>query len=443
MPEKGPSAQGVVAIIIGNMLEWFDFSIFAFMTPIISSTFFPVDPKIPGSEFNAILATTAIFGAGFLMRPIGAIVLGLYGDRKGRKAALMLVMTLMGLSIALMTFAPSYKSVGILAPVVVLISRLLQGFSVGGEFGPSTAFLVEVAPVGSKGIYGSWQMTGQVGANLLSAGVGVLLTTFFTREQLIAGAWRFAFGVGLIIAPIAIYIRKRLVEGEEFQAMLRARAASSTKRLGIATDLRQNLRRMLLACGMVTASTVSFWVAFAYLQTFASKTLKLPIHQAFIVQTVSALMMLVLVPLSGFMSDRLNRKTILVTSLLGYMVVIYPLYSWLTAAPTMTKLWIVELIVCFFMAMFIGTYCTVFALLFPARSRSTSLSLVNNLTVLVVGGFAQFIVTWLIKVTGSPMAPAYYMLVGVTLGFIATLFLRNDMIAAPAPTSAQASEVRA
>jgi MFS family permease len=158
-----------------------------------------------------------------------------------------------------------------------------------------------------------------------------------------------------------------------------------------------------------------------------------------VVQTVSALMMLGLVPLSGFLSDRVNRKTILVLSLFGYMVAIYPLYAWLTAAPSVAKLWVVELTVCFFMAMFIGTYCTVFALLFPTRSRSTSLSLVNNLTVLVVGGFAQFIVTWLIKITGSPMAPAYYMLVGVILGFVATLFLRKEMIAAPPSASAQAS----
>jgi MFS family permease len=435
MSPKGPSIQGVIAIVIGNMLEWFDFGIFAFMTPIISGVFFPVDPKIPGSEINSLLATTAIFGAGFLMRPIGAIVLGLYGDRRGRKAALTLVMTLMGVSIALMTFAPTYRTVGLLAPLVVLASRLLQGFSVGGEFGPSTALLVEVAPATSKGIYGSWQMTGQVGANLLSAAVGVLLTTFFTKEQLLAGAWRLAFGVGLIIAPVAVYIRKRLVEAEEFQVLLRARAASSTRNLGIALDLWQNFRRLLLACGMVTASTVSFWVAFAYLQTFASKTLHLPIHGAFVVQTVSALMMLGLVPLSGLLSDRVNRKTILVLSLLGYVVAIYPLYAWLTAAPSMTKLWVVELTVCFFMAVFIGTYCTVFALLFPTRSRSTSLSLVNNLTVLVVGGFAQFIVTWLIKITGSPMAPAYYMLVGVALGFIATLFLKKEMIAVPSPAS--------
>ena len=240
-------------------------------------------------------------------------------------------------------------------------------------------------------------MTGQVGANLLSAGVGVILTTLFTRAQLMAGAWRLAFGVGLIIAPIAVYIRKRLVEAEEFQVLLRARAASSSKDLGIARDLRQNLRRLLLGSGMVTASTVSFWVAFAYLQTFASKTLHLPIHEAFVVQTVSAFMMLGLVPLSGALSDRVDRKTILVLSLLGYLVAIYPLYAWLTAAPTVAKLWVVELTVCFFVAIFIGTYCTVFGLLFPTRSRSTSLSLVNNLTVLVVGGFAQFIVTWLIQ----------------------------------------------
>ena len=431
MPAKGPSTKGVIAIIIGNMLEWFDFGIFAFMTPIISTVFFPVDPKIPGSEINSILATTAIFGAGFLMRPIGAIVLGLYGDKKGRKAALMLVMTLMGVSIALMTFAPTYTTVGMLAPLVILVARLLQGFSVGGEFGPSTALLIEAAPGNRKGIYGSWQMTGQVGSFLLSAALGALLTAIFTKEQLLAGAWRLAFALGLVIAPIAVYIRKSLVETDEFQAILRARAASPTKELGIAQDLRHNIHRLLLGCGLVTASTVSFWVAFAYLQTFASKTLQLPIHETFVVQTVSALMMLGLVPLSGFLSDRFNRKTILVLSLLGYVVVTYPLYAWLTAAPSVAKLWVVELTVCFFMAMFIGTYCTVFALLFPTRSRSTSLSLVNNLTVLVIGGFAQFIVTWLIKITGSPMSPAYYMLVGVVLGFVATLFLRKEMIAAP------------
>jgi MFS family permease len=274
-------------------------------------------------------------------------------------------------------------------------------------------------------------MTGQVGSFLLSAALGALLTAILTKEQLLAGAWRLAFALGLVIAPIAVYIRKSLVETEEFQAILRARAASPTTDLGIARDLRHNVHRLLLGCGLVTASTVSFWVAFAYLQTFASKTLQLPIHETFVVQTVSALMMLGLVPLSGFLSDRFNRKTILVLSLLGYLVVIYPLYAWLTAAPSVAKLWVVELTVCFFMAMFIGTYCTVFALLYPTRSRSTSLSLVNNLTVLVTGGFAQFIVTWLIKITGSPMAPAYYMLVGVALGFVATLFLRKEMIAAP------------
>ncbi len=429
MEAKGPSTKGVIAIIIGNMLEWFDFGIFAFMTPIISSVFFPVNPSIPGSEINSILATTAVFGAGFLMRPIGAIVLGVYGDKKGRKSALLLVMTLMGVSVALMTFAPTYMAVGVLAPLILLVARLLQGFSVGGEFGPSTAMLVEVAPGNRKGIYGSWQMTGQVASFLLSAALGAVLTAMFTKEQLMAGAWRIAFGFGLIIVPIAFYIRRSLVETEEFQQIVRARTASATKGLGIASDLQHGIPRLLLACGLVTASTVSFWVAFAYLQTFASKTLNLPIHDAFVVQTISAVMMLGLVPLSGFLSDRFNRKTILLLSLLGYLITIYPLYAWLTGAPSIAKLWVVELTVCFFMAIFIGTYCTVFALLFPTRSRSTSLSIVNNLTVLITGGFAQFIVTWLIKVTGSPMAPAYYMLAGVALGFIAALFLRREEMA--------------
>jgi len=180
----------IVAAIAGNAMEWYDFTVFALMTPVIKNLFFPVDPKVPSSEINALLLTTALFGTGFFMRPVGGIVLGYFGDIRGRKAAMTLGMALMALSVALLALTPTYATAGIAAPLLVLLARLLQGFSVGGEFGTSTAYLIEAAPPGRTGYYGSWQIAGQLMANVLGAVLGAGLTLAFTQEQLNAGAWR-------------------------------------------------------------------------------------------------------------------------------------------------------------------------------------------------------------------------------------------------------------
>ena len=177
--------KAIVAAIAGNAMEWYDFTVFALMTPVIKNLFFPVDPKIPGSEINALLLTTALFGTGFFMRPIGGLVLGYFGDRKGRKAAMTLGMGIMALSVALLALTPTYATAGIAAPLIVLLARLFQGFSVGGEFGTSTAYLIEAAPPGRTGFYGSWQIAGQLMANVLGAVLGAALTLTFTQEQLV------------------------------------------------------------------------------------------------------------------------------------------------------------------------------------------------------------------------------------------------------------------
>ncbi|KWV54899.1 MFS transporter [Bradyrhizobium macuxiense] len=413
--------NAIVAAIAGNAMEWYDFTIFALMTPVIKNLFFPVDPNIPGSEINALLLTTALFGAGFVMRPIGGLVLGYYGDRKGRKAAMTLGMALMALAVAMLALTPTYATVGIAAPFIVLVARLIQGFSVGGEFGTSTAYLIEAAPPGRTGYYGSWQITGQLMANVLGATLGAALTLIFTQEQLIAGAWRIPFFVGLAIIPILLYLRARLVEPD---ALRKDRAAA--QKTTFADDLKRPGRNYLIGMGMVVASAVSFYVTFGYTVTYAKEVLKLPLMQSFLVQMIAAIVMVIVVPIAGAVSDRYPRKPLLLVSLAGYFVSLYPLYSWVIAEPTILKLLVAQVVIGFFSAFFLGVYCTTLVELFPVRIRSTSLSIVNNVAVLISGGFAQFFVTWLIALTASPLAPIFYVMIGVGLGLISVIAMRPD-----------------
>jgi len=419
------SKRNILAAVIGNALEWYDFLVFAFMTPIVAKLFFPSNPNDPSDDLNRILMTTAVFGVGFFMRPVGGILLGLYGDRKGRKAAMVMVTGIMAVAIALITFAPTYQGVGIWAPIFIVLARLLQGFAAGGEFGTSTALLIELAPKGKRGFYGSWQMTGQMAALLIGAAVGTLITDFFTQEQLMSWAWRIPFAVGLLIVPVAIYIRRHVEEPETFVKMQAAQKAGTVKQVGVLEMLRTHARETLVGMGLVVTATVSIYITFTYLVTYSTVTLKLPLHDTFMVQMAGAAMMVVLMPFMGAWSDRVGRRPLMIGSLLGYLVVLYPLYAWLTDGPTIAKLMTVQVVVCLFVSVFFGVFSTVMAELFPAHVRSVGMSMAYNIAVMVFGGFAQFIVTWLIKTTGSSMSPAFYVMFGVTLGLIASFFIRE------------------
>ncbi|MGC2778662.1 MAG: citrate-proton symporter [Bradyrhizobium sp.] len=415
------SRTAMVAAIAGNAMEWYDFTVFALMTPVIKTLFFPVDPKVPGSEINALLLTTALFGTGFFMRPVGGLVLGYVGDRHGRKAAMTLGMALMGLSVALLALTPTYATAGFAAPFIVLIARLLQGFSVGGEFGTSTAYLIEAAPPGRTGLFGSWQIAGQLMANALGATLGAAITMIFTQEQINAGAWRIPFIVGLLIVPILFVMRTKLVEPEPF---IRVKSASHGDRFAAA--LKHPGRNYLIGMGMVVASAVSFYVTFGYTVTYAKEVLKLPLMQSFLVQLIAAVVMTIVVPIAGAVSDRYPRKPLLLVSLAGYFLLLYPLYAWVIAAPSIGRLLVCQVVIGCFSAFFLGVYCTTLVELFPVRVRSTSLSIVNNVAVLISGGFAQFFVTWLIALTHSPLAPIFYVMIGVGLGLIAVIAMRGD-----------------
>jgi MFS family permease len=417
--------KNILAAVIGNALEWYDFLAFAFMTPIVAKLFFPSNPADPDNNINQILLTTAVFGVGFFMRPVGGIVLGLYGDRKGRKAAMVMVTGLMAVAIALITLAPTYAAVGIAAPLFIVLARLLQGFAAGGEFGTSTALLIEMAPPGRRGFYGSWQMTGQMIALLLGAAAGTLITEVFTQAQIMAWAWRLPFAFGLLIVPVAIYIRRHVDEPEAFKQMKAAQAAGTVRQATLGEMLRNHMRETLVGMGLVVTLTVSIYITFTYLTTFSTVTLKLPLRDTFLVQMASAAFMIVLMPLWGAFSDRVGRRPLMIGSLIGYLLVLYPAYAWLTSEPSITRLLVAQLSICVFVSVYFGVFSTVIAELFPANVRSLGMSLAYNIAVMIFGGFAQFIVTWLIRTTGSPMAPAYYVMFGVAVGLVAAFFIRD------------------
>lgn len=416
MPVSHPTPKPlqVAAAVIGNALEWYDFIIFGFLTVVISRLFFPAD-----SQYASLLLTTATFGVGFFMRPVGGIVLSVYADRKGRKAALLLIIALMTVAIAMIGFAPTYAAIGVAAPLIIVLARLLQGFATGGEFASATSFLIESAPAHRRGLYGSWQMVGQGTAVLLGAILGTLLTRTLAPEALDSWGWRLPFLLGLVIGPVGLFMRRHLQETPAFLAASRAEAG----RPGLGPALAANLKEVLVCMGIITAGTISFYVILLYMPTFASTQLHLPLDQAFLAQAISLVVMIVIIPLSGALSDRIGRKPIMIASLALYLVLLYPLFSWLRDEPSFVTLTVVQLTLCSLLGVFFGPMSTALAEQFAARMRSTGIGIAYNLAVMIFGGFAPFFVTWLIATSGSPIAPSYYVMFGAAVGIVGSCLL--------------------
>ena len=410
------NTRAVVAAVIGNALEWYDFTVFGFLTVVIAQLFFPA-----GNDHASLLLSTATFGVAFVMRPVGGIVLGLYADRTGRKAALSLVIALMTLGILLLALAPPYSAIGIAAPMIIVLGRMLQGFSAGGEFGSATALLIEAAPFSKRGFYGSWQMASQAAALLLGALVGALITRGLSPEALKSWGWRVPFMLGLIIGPIGFYIRRHLADSEVFLLVQK-----TARRATLGEVFKHHSRDVLCGLGAVIALTVTIYVLISYLPTFAVSQLKLPYAQSFYAVIVGNLLLTLLSPLAGAWSDRIGRKGLSLWSLALTLVIIYPLFAWLAAEPSVSKLILVQALLSITLSGYYGPFGALIAELFPANVRSTGLSLAYNVAVMLFGGFGPFVVTWLIAVTGSPLAPTYYVMGGLALSIVAVACMRGE-----------------
>jgi MFS family permease len=413
MKELFKHRRVILASTIGNVLEWYDFIAFGFLMGLISDHFFPA-----GAGSSAVLLTAATFGVSFVARPVGGILLGIYADRAGRKAAMMMVITMMTLATALIAFAPTYAQAGVAATVIMVLARILQGVSAGGEFGSATSMLVEFAPAHRKGLFGSFQMLAQAVAGVLAALAGVLVTQGLTPAQLDSWGWRLPFLLGLLIGPIGFYIRNHIEEPEVFCIARQREPALPFVRL-----LSGYWREIIIGSGLVAGSTIMQFVFNVFMPTYAMRYLKMAPSTPFIVIAVSGVVRILACPVFGALSDRVGRKSVLGWGFLLSLLAVWPCFAWLNATPTLATLLLIELLFGLLGAAVLGPLSTALAEMFPVHGRSSGLSVSYNVSTTLFGGFTPFVVTWLIVTTGDRMAPAYYVIFGILLGLVATLAL--------------------
>lgn len=401
----------IAAASIGNALEWFDLVIYGFFAVTISKLFFPA-----GNDTNSLLLALGTFGVSFFMRPLGAVVLGVYADKAGRKAALSLSILLMMAGTFIIAVMPTYASIGLLAPAGIVLARMIQGFSAGGEFGSATAFLAEHGGA-RRGFYSSWQAASQGLTTLLAAIAGASLTSALTQEQLLSWGWRIPFFFGLLIGPVAYYIRQRIEETPEFLAMGASESPLS------ATFADQKVR-VLLAVGAVVVGTVATYLIL-YMPTFAVKQLGIPASAAFAATIATGVIQLVGAPIFGHLSDRIGRTGIMMWAAGTFLVCAYPVFRVLQAHPTFEVLIGVQIFFGIAISAYFGAMPALLSELFSAQTRTTGMSVGYNLAVTVFGGFAPFIITSLIGVTGNRLAPSFYLIVAAAISLFAVTRIRK------------------
>lgn len=401
--------RAVAAASIGNALEWFDFIIYGFFAVVMAKLFFPT-----GDETVSLMVALAAFGVPFFMRPLGAIVIGNYADRYGRKAAFTLTILMMMGGTAIIATAPTYATAGLLAPVLIVVARLIQGFSAGGEFGSATALLAEQDP-NRRGFFASWQFASQGLTTVLATSIGVTLTSTLTTAQIESWGWRIPFIIGLLIGPVAWYIRRHVDETMEFKTM--QPSASPLKEA-----FSDGKKRLLISLGVVALCTVSMYTVVLFMPTYATRQFGLTTSVGFLGGLLVGAIQLVLIPVFGAMSDRYGRQPIMVGSAAAMLIVFYPLFSWLAAAPTLQTLLIVQGIIGVLMAAYMGPLSAFMAELFPARMRTTGLSVSYAFGVAIFGGLAPLFNTWIIAVTGNNLAPAFYLILAAAISLVALVF---------------------
>ncbi|WP_174365287.1 MFS transporter [uncultured Caballeronia sp.] len=414
VPVVRPAAwRAVVAASIGNALEWFDLVVYGFFAVVISKLFFP-----SGNDSISILLTLGTFGVSFFMRPLGAIMLGAYADKAGRKAALTLSILLMMVGTLIIAVLPTYSSIGIAAPLILVLARLMQGFSAGGEFGSATAFLAEHVP-GRRGFFASWQVASQGLTTLLAAIFGVVLTGNLSPEQMNSWGWRMPFFFGLLIGPVAYYIRTRLDETPEFLSAV-------TTATPLRDTFASNKERLLIAIGTVVLGTVATYLVL-FMPTYAIRQLGLAPSVAFTAILLTGAIQMVLSPLVGHLSDTHGRTRIMLISAVLLLVLIYPLFSWLVAHPAFGNLLVVQAVLGVLMTGYFAALPGLLSEMFPVATRTTGMSLAYNIAVTVFGGFGPFIITWLIASTGSKAAPSFYMIFAAVISLVALMAARKRL----------------
>jgi MHS family proline/betaine transporter-like MFS transporter len=414
MNDQAKTRQAVSAAVIGNVLEWYDFSVYAFVAVVLSRKFFP-----PGDEVTALLSTFLAYGLGFVARPLGGIVIGRVGDTHGRKTALLITIALMAIGTVLVGILPTYAAIGIAAPLLLVAARLMQGFSAGGEWGGSTAYIVEWAPAGQRGFYGSFQQMSVVAGLLLGSAVAAIFNTMLTPDQMSDWGWRVPFLLGGILGPVGLWMRRTI---DETPAYRKAVATPVPAAAGEATPLVTATR----AFGFTIVWTVCFYVLLSYMPTWSQTYMKISPAAALWANTFGLVILVIAIPFMGIVSDRIGRKPLLLGCCAFFVIVPFPLFKYLLASGgSFATLLYVQILFAIAISMFSGPGPAAIAEMFPTRTRSTWMTTGYALAVAIFGGFAPLISVWLITRFEEPTAPTFYLMAAAVVSILVIYGLRE------------------
>ena len=399
----------IVAASLGNAMEWFDFLVYGYFAVTISKVFFPTE-----NETASLLLTLGTFGAAYVVRPIGAIFIGAYTDRFGRRAGLTLSILLMVIGTTMTALTPGYATIGLAAPILILLARLTQGFSVGGEFGSAVTFLAEQT-ASRKGFVASWQWASTGITGFLASGFGLVLSSILSPEQLTDWGWRVPFLFGILVGPIGLYIRRRLDETPEYVEI-------EPTRTPVRDMLRAHPMEALLAIGVSAISNSSAYIIL-YIPTYATKELHLPQATGFTATLVGAVILGIASPFAGHFSDKFGRGGILSGMAWLFFLTTWPLFFLMVASPSLGTAIFAASWLSLVKAGYSGVLPSQLSELFPTPVRGIGVSLSFAIAVTIFGGFTPFISTWLIAVTGNSLSPSFYIMLTAALSIIALVFI--------------------
>jgi MFS transporter, MHS family, proline/betaine transporter len=410
-------SRAVSAASIGNLLEWYDWSVYAFFGVQIAKLFFP-----DSNPLRAVLLWFLIYGIGFFMRPIGAMVIGHYGDKYGRKSALVFTVMTMALGTVLIGLVPTYSSIGVFGAVLLTVARLIQGFSAGGEWGGSTSFLAEYAPAGRRGFFTSLQQVTTVGGLVLGSAYAALLTAVLSTDQLQSWGWRVPFLSGILLAFVGFYIRSRVEETPKYEAVEQAHAVESTPFMAM---VRHYPKETVQAFCFTLLWTVGFYIVLTYMPTFMQQQLHIPASQSLIATSAGQLLLAVLIPFSGALSDRVGRRPLLIAACAIFVIGIIPAFRLVVAHPSFEVVLMNQLFWAIPLSFYSGAGPAAIAEIFPTKVRYVALSTGYSTSVAIFGGFAPLIAQQLILSTGDPVSPSYYVILAAIASLITMIMLKE------------------